>query len=109
MQNYAPYPLVAPNLNGVPNFYPHSQGPQAPVAAPASTDHVHKTTTVRNLVNLKKPTLTVKPCADKPHLLRVAFSFDAVSPCRCAPCHMSRAMPYIPGIPYISTYTSTTR
>lgn len=38
-------------------------------------------TTVRNLINLKKNTLTVTPKPDEPHMLQISFKFDAVQAC----------------------------
>lgn len=80
-QNHAPYPLAAPPPSGLPQHYPATQ---APVQS-APGEHVHKTTTVRNLVNVKKASLSLKPLPNHPHLLQVSFQFDAIAPCRSAP------------------------
>lgn len=41
-----------------------------------------KTATIRNSVNLKKSSLSVKPVPGNPHELRICFTFDASAPCR---------------------------
>lgn len=44
-------------------------------------EQTQRTSTIRNDVNLKKPTLKVRLSQEKPSTLLVSFSFDAAAPC----------------------------
>eukprot|EP00887_Chlorella_sp_A99_P003476 scaffold7.g3476.t1 len=69
-----PVPLYAP-----PPTRRHS-GAQQAAATPAQ--ELTQTATIRNAVNLKKPTLEVRPRASDPSKLSICFTFDASTPCR---------------------------
>lgn len=57
-----------------------------PVPAPSSLtkqSNLHQTTTVRNLVNLKKQSLHLAPRKDDANTLEISFTIDAVQECMC--------------------------
>ena len=81
----------------------HPPGGQAPPAyyptPPVVVEQkreVRNTSTVRNLVNLKKPTLTACCLEGKPHLWKVSFTFDATAPCLYAPPLFNASFPSVP-------------
>ena len=91
-QRYVPSPYPAPF---VPTPYVPYQGNvqqhqypmqhQAPPTMPPQHHHQpiepQRTQTIRNQVNLKKPSLAIAPVEGKTDTLRLTFTLDATSPC----------------------------
>lgn len=106
---YAPPPVHAPQYaaNGPAAFAHHAPPPPPPLAAagvgyygqrpfaqpppqqqqqapprPVPTHEYTQTATVKNQVNLKKPTLALAPLPGRARDLALGFTFDATAPCR---------------------------
>lgn len=92
---YPQYPAYGPRPvnngrfygNYAPSQYPeqyssfrNGQGPRSAVH-PAQQTELQQTKTIRNQVNLKKPTLRVVPRPGEEHLLTPTFKFDASAAC----------------------------
>ena len=73
---YNPSPYLPPPSVPVPQ-----NQAQPTVQPPVRQNNLHHTTTVRNLVNLKKQTLTLTPRKDDPETLDLSFCIDAVQEC----------------------------
>jgi hypothetical protein len=66
-------------------LYPPPPPQALPSPYPAAPpNQLHQTATVRNLVNLKKHTWKLAPCAGDPTKLQITFVLDVVQKCRCA-------------------------
>ena len=74
-----------PSPTSRPPTHPHRPPypPQnvVPPPPPAPTTQLTQTATIRNAVNLKKPTLKLTPVPGSPDTLAITFSFDASAPC----------------------------
>ena len=73
-------PNYAPPQQAYPPQYPAYTPPQPPGQAQYT-----QAATIRNQVNLKKTSLLVAPCTDKPGFLSLSFRFDASTACRSGP------------------------
>lgn len=62
----------------------HGQGHGGTASHAAANNELHQTKTIRNRVNLKKPTLKLTPKKNDPEKLIPNFVFDASAPCRHA-------------------------
>lgn len=74
---YNPSPYLPPPSFPVGN----NQSQPTPQQPAVRQNNLHHTTTVRNLVNLKKQSLTLTPRKDDPETLDISFSIDAVQEC----------------------------
>ncbi|KAI8469170.1 MAG: zinc finger, C3HC4 type-domain-containing protein [Monoraphidium minutum] len=67
------------HYGGQPPVAPPGRGP---VPRPVAAQEYQQTSTIKNQVNLKKPSLKVVPLEGRPHEFRLEFAFDASAPCR---------------------------
>lgn len=101
---YNPSPYLPPPSAPAPN-----NQAQAPPQPAVRQNNLHHTTTVRNLVNLKKQTLTLTPRKDDPETLDISFCIDAVQECMCDTLHSIRLVLSRKAVSCIERLKSTNR
>lgn len=93
-----------------PVYAPQQQQYGQPPRAPVQTQEYQTTATIRNQVNLKKPTLKLEP-SSQAGVFSISFKFDASAPCRvttfvCAledtkrACRITSTFPVAPAVSF---------